>query len=53
MTIEEAKEQAQQDVLTVLDGHDIEDVLDEEEFESLKDALCAAIVVNFNKISNP
>lgn len=50
MTTKEVKEQLQEDVLSILDGWGIEEAMDENDYEKMKNALCQSIIHNINKI---
>lgn len=50
MNINEVKEQLQEDILSILDGFDIIDVMDEDDFEDLKTELCNSVINNLNKL---
>jgi PHD/YefM family antitoxin component YafN of YafNO toxin-antitoxin module len=50
MTIKEAKEQTQQDILSVLDGWEIGSLMSTKEYEKLKNALYDVVINNLDKI---
>jgi hypothetical protein len=51
MTIKEVKEQLQEDILSILEGSGVEEDIDEEIFEELKNNLCNAVINNLNKLN--
>lgn len=50
MTPSEVKEQLQQDILTILEGFDMEDIMDEDDYEAMKDKLCNSVITNIDKL---
>jgi len=51
MTIAEVKEQLQEDILCVLEGMGIEEVLDPRDWDNLKDEVCNIIITNINNLN--
>ena len=51
MTREEVKEQIQEDILCALDGLGIENKMNYQDYEALKDILCQIVVVNMNNLA--
>ena len=48
----EVCEQTQEDLLSLLEGFGIDEVMDVRDYENLKDNLCQIIINNFNKLKN-
>ena len=51
MTIIEVKQQLQEDLLSIVDAFDLEDFLDEADYENLKNALCDSVIRNLDKVA--
>lgn len=52
MNIKEAKEQLQEDVLTILEGFGVDGTMEGSNYNNLVNALCDTIVNKLNKINN-
>ena len=52
MSIKEAKEQLQEDVLTILEGFGVDEAMEGADYNNLVNALCDTIVNKLNKINN-
>jgi hypothetical protein len=50
MTIDELKEQMQQDVLSLLESWRVEEAMIAEDYEKFKTLLCNLIITNVNKL---
>ena len=50
MTREEVKEQIQEDILCALEGLGIENKINHQEYEALKNILCQIVIVNINNL---
>lgn len=49
--INEVKEQLQQDILCLLEGMGLDEVLDESDWESLQTEVCEIVIHNLNKLN--
>jgi len=52
MSIKEAKEQLQEDVLTILEGFGVDGAMEGSDYNNLVNVLCDTIVNKLNKINN-
>ena len=52
MTQQEIQEQLQQDILSILEGFGIEEIMKNQDYEKMKDVICNAIISHINKISD-
>ncbi len=50
MTLIEVKQQLQEDILSILEGFDLGDVLDEADYYKLQNALCDSVIRNLDKV---
>lgn len=50
MNLKEVKEQMQEDLLSLLDGIGLEEVLSENDYENLKNEMCDIVISNLNKL---
>ena len=53
MKLIEVKQQLQEDILSILEGFGIEDVMDEDDYEGIKNALCDSVIFNLDKLDSP
>jgi hypothetical protein len=51
MKLREVKEQLQEDILSILEGFGIDEAMDEQDYERIKNAMCDAVIANLDKIS--
>ena len=51
MTINETKEQLQEDVLSILEGFGVDEALTGQDYSRLANALCETIVLHLNKLN--
>lgn len=47
----EIREQLQEDVLSILDGWNVQDLMDSNDYDKMKTAICESIVFNMNKLN--
>ena len=52
MSVKEAKEQLQEDVLTILEGFGVDEAMEGADYNNLVSALCETILNKLNKINN-
>lgn len=50
MKLIEVKQQLQEDILSILEGWGIEEAMDEEDYERIKNALCDSVIHNLDKL---
>lgn len=50
-SINEVKEQLQQDILCLLEGMGLDEALDESDWESLQTEVCEIVIHNLNKLN--
>lgn len=53
MKLTEVKEQLQEDILSILEGFGIEEAMDEQDYERIKNALCDSVIFNLDKLNKP
>jgi hypothetical protein len=51
MSTKELKEQLQEDVLSILEGYEIDKALEGAEYNSMVTALCDAVIKNVNQLN--
>jgi len=51
MTIQETQEQLQEDLLTLLEGVGLEDVLDSYDWENLKNEVCEIVISRLKQLN--
>lgn len=49
MTLDELKEQIQIDLMCLLENFGVEEVMEKEDYQKLKDLICDSIITNVNK----
>jgi len=52
MTIQEVREQIQEDLLSIVEGYGLEQTMDQTDYENLMTSLCDAVVQNINKLED-
>ena len=50
MNKNEVKEQMQEDILCLLEGFEIESIMDPQDYEALKNNLCQIVIDNLNNL---
>ena len=53
MKLREVKEQLQEDILSILEGWGIEEAMNKEDYERIKNALCDSVIFNLDKLDKP
>ena len=53
MKLIEVKQQLQEDILSILEGFGIEEAMDEQDYERIKNAMCDAVIANLDKLDEP
>jgi hypothetical protein len=51
MKLREVKEQLQEDILSILEGFRADEDMDKGDYEDFKNALCKAVIINLDKIT--
>ena len=51
MTINETKEQLQEDVLSILEGFGVDEAMEGADYNRLVSALCETIILHLNKLN--
>lgn len=52
MTPQDIQEQLQEDILSILEGFTVKEVMNSQDYEKMKDALCNAVIDNIKKLKN-
>ena len=52
MNKQEVKQQIQEDILTILEGFEVDRFLDGGEYNSMVNALCETVINNINKLND-
>jgi hypothetical protein len=51
MKLIEVKEQLQEDILSILEGFGIDEAMDKQDYERIRNAMCDAVIANLNKLT--
>jgi len=52
MIIKEVQEQLQEDILSIVEGFEVDKGMDKDDYQMLRNTLCNAIISNLNKLNN-